>query len=223
VVRPDVPNIVVILTDDQGWNGTSARMDGQRSDSRSDFYETPNIERLSAMGMTFSNGYGSPNCSPSRLSLQTGKSAPRLKMTEIVDRNWGVDYTGHLLRPPGHVDNPAGRIYAIPEAEQTIVEMIKARNSAYATAHFRNGIWLAPSGPHGLTNDGDGQRRAGGRDDPKLVSPWQRGQGFKKRRRASRSICKISTTRRTRHPSRWPPRCEVQAKTPGNARDPPPP
>jgi arylsulfatase A-like enzyme len=190
IVRPDAPNIVLILTDDQGWNGTSARMIAERADSRSDFYETPSIERLSAMGMTFSNGYASPNCSPSRLSLLTGKSAPRLKMTDIIDRHSGVDYEGHLLLPPGHTDNPAGRIYAIPPGEQTIAEMIKAKNPSYATAHF--GKWhLAGAGPaqHGFDeSDGATGNETGqvGGDDPKLVfSLAERAGSFIRRNAAA--------------------------------------
>jgi arylsulfatase A len=222
-VRPAVPNIVVILTDDEGWNGTSVRMDGQRADSRSDFYETPNIERLSAMGMTFSNGYGSPNCSPSRLSLLTGKSAPRLKMTDIVDRNAGVDYEGHLLLPPGHPDNPAGRIYAIPEAEQTVAEMIKAHNSGYATAHF--GKWhLAGSGPalHGF-DEGDGATgnetgQVGG-DDPKLMfTLTQRAQAFIQKNAAARQPFYLQISHYATHQTSFAlaaTLAKYQAKAPG--------
>ena len=40
------PNIVFILADDQGWNGTSVAMHPDRGDSKSDFIQTPNLERL---------------------------------------------------------------------------------------------------------------------------------------------------------------------------------
>lgn len=53
----DAPNIIVILTDDQGWNGTSVRMDPNIPGSASDFYQTPNLEALAARGMRFSDAY----------------------------------------------------------------------------------------------------------------------------------------------------------------------
>jgi len=44
-----------------------------RNDSRSDYYHTPNLERLAEQGMRFSRAYSpGPNCSPSRFSLLSG-------------------------------------------------------------------------------------------------------------------------------------------------------
>ena len=39
------PNFIFILADDQGWNGTSVEMIQGELNSKSDFYETPNIEK----------------------------------------------------------------------------------------------------------------------------------------------------------------------------------
>jgi arylsulfatase A len=167
------PNVIVILTDDQGWNGTSVEMIGGVAASKSDYYETPNIERLSRAGLTFSAGYAASNCSPSRLSLLTGKSPARLRMTDIIGRTAGIQYEGHPLLPPGHEDNPADRVDAIPAAEQTIAELIKETDAGYATALF--GKWhLAGDGPaqHGFDeSDGDTGNETGqvGGDDPKLL------------------------------------------------------
>ena len=70
------PNIVLILADDQGWTGTSVRVDQRVRGSSSDLYQTPNLEKLAKQGMRFSNGYApAPNCSPTRMSIQTGKTA----------------------------------------------------------------------------------------------------------------------------------------------------
>ena len=44
------PNIILVLTDDQGWTDSSVRMMKDREDSRSDFYETPNMERMAKEG-----------------------------------------------------------------------------------------------------------------------------------------------------------------------------
>ncbi|MFT3924550.1 MAG: sulfatase [Myxococcales bacterium] len=184
------PNVVVILTDDTGWNGTSVQMLANRADSRSDFHETPNIAELAALGLTFSSGYAAPNCSPSRISLLTGKTPARLKMTDIIERASGPDYDGHPLLPPGHDDNPAGRITAIPTGEQSIAELVKTYDASYATAHF--GKWhLAGGGPaqHGF-DEGDGATGNGagnvGGDDPKRVfSLAEKARDFIARRSAA--------------------------------------
>ena len=56
-------NFILILADDQGWNGTSVKMINDNDLSKSDFYETPNIERIAENGVIFSNAYaGAPVC-----------------------------------------------------------------------------------------------------------------------------------------------------------------
>ena len=51
------PNFILILSDDQGWTHTAARMDKNNPDSRSDFFQTPHLEKMAAAGMRFSRGY----------------------------------------------------------------------------------------------------------------------------------------------------------------------
>lgn len=80
------PNILILLADDLGWTGTSVQMDERVPGSKSDLYRTPNLERLASQGMRFSNAYSpAPNCSPTRMSIQTGKTAARLGATDIID------------------------------------------------------------------------------------------------------------------------------------------
>ena len=67
-------NIVLILADDLGWADTTLY-------GKTSLYETPNIERLAARGMTFSNAYASPICSPTRASIMTGQNPARHGMT----------------------------------------------------------------------------------------------------------------------------------------------
>jgi hypothetical protein len=45
------PNVVVILADDLGWSDTTLY-------GTTKFYQTPNVERLAARGMTFTRAYG---------------------------------------------------------------------------------------------------------------------------------------------------------------------
>mgnify|MGYP002819737926 CR=1 FL=1 len=67
-------NVVFILVDDWGW--TDAEVQG------SDFFETPNIDRLAREGMRFTQAYAAAAiCSPTRAAILTGKSPARLDMT----------------------------------------------------------------------------------------------------------------------------------------------
>lgn len=150
------PNILVILSDDQGWTGLSAEMDpnGLGPLSASDFYETPNLETLASQGMRFRQAYSAaPNCSPTRASIQTGMSPASLNLTDIVGR--GDLYTGgvtdnfyagnDLIAPFG-----ASRL---PTQVESIAQRIKDANSSYVTAHL--GKWhlttpsVQPSSPGG--------------------------------------------------------------------------
>ena len=89
------PNFILILSDDQGWNGTSVQMVDNMSLSKSDYHETPNLELLANKGMRFSSAYASaPVCSPSRYSIQFGQTPARLKMIRVGT----VSYT-HLTLP----------------------------------------------------------------------------------------------------------------------------
>ena len=69
------PNFVFFLIDDLGRQDLGCY--------GSTFYETPNIDRLAAQGMRFTNAYAAcPVCSPTRASIMTGKYPARLRMTD---------------------------------------------------------------------------------------------------------------------------------------------
>lgn len=71
-------NIVFILSDDQGWNHVGYN-------GSTDFYETPNIDRIASEGIYFSDAYSAnPVCSPARASLMTGKNPARLHLTNYI-------------------------------------------------------------------------------------------------------------------------------------------
>ena len=68
---PARPNIVFILADDLGWADLS-------SYGRPD-YKTPNLDRLAAQGMRFTNAYSAaPVCTPTRVGFHTGRYPARL-------------------------------------------------------------------------------------------------------------------------------------------------
>ena len=140
------PNFIVILTDDQGWGTTSALYDPQHPDSRSDYFQTPSIERLTQSGMRFTQAYAAhPNCAPSRAAIQTGRSPAALHFTDNSGRKVGKSaradslYLGNKVIPPHHISD-------LPLGEMTIPELLKANNPSYRAAHF--GKWhLEGGGP----------------------------------------------------------------------------
>ncbi|MEM9366685.1 MAG: sulfatase-like hydrolase/transferase [Planctomycetota bacterium] len=167
---PKRPNFVFILTDDQGWTGLSTPMDKSQPSSQSDFYRTPNIDRLAAAGMRFPRGYSpAPNCSPSRYANLTGKTCARLSFTDIVGRGHNTELKiSQKLRPGGK------NTREIRSEDTTIPELLKTLSGGYRTAHF--GKWhLSGGGPerHGFdVSDGPTGNREGSegptvKEDPK--------------------------------------------------------
>ena len=64
------PNIILFVVDDLGYYDLSFTGSG--------LYETPNVDKLAAEGISFTNAYVShPRCVPSRYGLQTGKFPAR--------------------------------------------------------------------------------------------------------------------------------------------------
>ena len=123
------PNFILILADDQGWNGTSVKMINDNELSISDFYETPNIERIAEKGVIFSNAYASaPVCAPSRYSIQFGQTPARLKMIRV-----GMN--------TDHIDHN----------KLSIPKQLKDINSEYKSAHF--GKWGMDSTPENVGYD----------------------------------------------------------------------
>jgi arylsulfatase len=76
VVRP--PNFVVIFADDLGYGDLSCY--GNRE------YRTPNLDRMAAEGVRFTNFYSaSPGCSPSRAALLTGSYPVRVGVPQVLN------------------------------------------------------------------------------------------------------------------------------------------
>jgi len=64
------PNVVLVMTDDQGW--------GQTGYYNHPVLRTPNLDKMAANGLRFDRFYaGAPNCSPTRSTIMTGRSNDR--------------------------------------------------------------------------------------------------------------------------------------------------
>ena len=93
---PAKPNIIVILADDLG--------PGDMSCAGATKVQTPNIDRLAADGVRFTNGYApSATCTPSRYALLTGEYAWRQK----AKNNTILDGDAPLCIEPGRRTLPA--------------------------------------------------------------------------------------------------------------------
>lgn len=160
-VKSTPPNFILILTDDQSWVGTSFLINPEDSRSKSDFYQTPNMDQLAKMGMRFTNGYSpAPYCCPTRKSITIGQTPAKHEYQQ--DRvNWTKNFRKQLSIPI----------------------MLKRANSKYKTAHF--GKWDARYDEvtpeemgydisDGLTGNNTGGGKTGASwpvalDDPKLI------------------------------------------------------
>ncbi len=114
------PNIVLFLADDLGWTGLSS--------FGSDFYETPNLDRLAGKGVKFTNAYSACTvCSPTRASLMTGMYPARLRLT---------DFIAGQNRPYAKMIIPEW-VKGLDKDHTTIAEALKA--GGYRTIHI--GKW----------------------------------------------------------------------------------
>ena len=117
------PNIIFILADDLGYGDVG--FNGQK------LISTPNIDRLAAEGVQFTQFYaGTSVCAPSRSSLMSGK------------------HTGHTYIRGNKSVDPEGQ-EPIADSVVTIAEILK--KAGYTTAAF--GKWgLGPVGSYGDPN-----------------------------------------------------------------------
>jgi arylsulfatase A len=141
------PNILLLLSDDQGWSGLEVPMHPSLPGAHDPRVRTPEIVQLASSGMRFSQAYSpAPVCSPTRASLQTGLNPAALGWTKAA-RSLGPENNPRLLPPESERDLDPGY--------RTLAEVLS--DAGYTTAHF--GKWhLGGGGPgaHGYeVHDGD--------------------------------------------------------------------
>ncbi|MCH8194059.1 MAG: sulfatase, partial [Planctomycetes bacterium] len=131
------PNVVLILVDDLGWMDLGCQ--------GSTFYETPNIDRLAAQGMRFTNAYAAcAVCSPTRAAVMTGRYPARVGVTDWIRARFQRGGIGTpAANPTDYVRKPNGKLWCPPNpywmehSEVTIAEMLKP--SGYRSCHI--GKW----------------------------------------------------------------------------------
>lgn len=127
-------NFVFLLFDDMGWADIGCQ--------GSDFYETPNIDRLASQGVRFTNAYAAcPVCSPTRASIMTGKWPARLRLTNFIPGVQGRKYA-KVLAPEFQQQ--------LPLEEITIAEALGT--GGYVSASI--GKWHLGGGKFGPAGQG---------------------------------------------------------------------
>jgi len=123
------PNILYLLVDDLGWTDLGCY--------GSDLHETPNIDRLAAQSVRFSDAYAAaPVCTPTRAAIMSGEHPARLHMTIWREGAKNPPQKSKVI-PPVTVED-------LPLEKVTIAERLQA--AGYATAHI--GKWHLGDGFH---------------------------------------------------------------------------
>lgn len=121
-------NFVFILVDDLGWRDLGC--------FGSAFYETPHVDALARSGMRFTDAYAAcPVCSPTRVSIMTGKYPARLATTDWFGAPQPDRMGRHRTRQKPLL--PAPYCEKMPLEEITLAEAMKS--AGYAT--FFAGKW----------------------------------------------------------------------------------
>ena len=139
--RPAKPNIILLLTDDLGWQDVKCYDIDEPSPM-----ETPNLDALAKRGVLFWQAYSpAPTCAPSRAAILSGDHPARAQMTHVSGG-----------KPP-HAHNDGWAIMSpwysvrMPAATVTIAEALKA--NGYATGH--SGKWHVAMRHHGYPQPED--------------------------------------------------------------------
>jgi arylsulfatase len=103
------PNILVIWGDDIGITNLSCYSDGMMG------YRTPNIDRIAAEGMRFTDSYGEQSCTAGRSSFITGQSVFRTGLSKVGIPGADIGLRAEdptiadLLKPLGYATGQFGK------------------------------------------------------------------------------------------------------------------
>ena len=126
--RPAKPNIVLILTDDLGWQDVKCYDIDEPCPM-----ETPNIDALAKRGVMFWQAYApAPTCAPSRCAIMSGVHPARAQKTHVA--GGAPPAPIHKLAHPMMAPWYSGRM---PENEFTLAKALQ--KEGYTTGH--SGKW----------------------------------------------------------------------------------
>ena len=161
------PNILFILADDLGWHDTSLY--------GSAFYETPNVDRLAARGMMFTQAYAAnPLCSPTRASIQTGLWPARIGITTPVCHlpEERLEETVRAKAPPSQKVLVCDSATRLKLDYYTLAEAL--HDAGYRTGHF--GKWHLGPEPYDPLHQGydvDVPHWPGPGPAGSYIAPWK--------------------------------------------------
>ncbi len=157
------PNVVLILTDDQGWGDVGYNGNPQ--------VHTPNLDRLARESTSLDQFTTYPSCSPTRAGLMTARHAYRTGVTEVLGGNFMMHpdeiTVAELLHDAGYATGIFGKWhlgpnYPLRPNDQGFEEVL---------VHKGGGIGQ-PAGPAGntyydpvLEHNGESKRFEGYCDD----------------------------------------------------------
>lgn len=99
------PNIILLLTDDQGM--------GDLSCTGNPYLKTPNLDRLHAVGSRFTDFQVSPSCSPTRAAIMSGRHEFEVGVTHTIFQRErlapGVVTVAEALRRAGYATGLFGK------------------------------------------------------------------------------------------------------------------
>jgi len=124
------PNIILVIIDDLGWQDASVPMQPERTPFN-DRYKTPNLEKLAARGVRFSNAYASaPVCTPTRTSILTGRTPARTHITY-----WTLNKDTDTSRKRDDIAAPAWEVNGLqPGQYETLPQRLAG--AGYRTIHI---------------------------------------------------------------------------------------
>ncbi|MEO1524162.1 MAG: sulfatase [Planctomycetota bacterium] len=130
------PNVVLILVDDLGWMDLSCQ--------GSDYFRTPNIDKLAAEGMRFTDAYAAcAVCSPTRAAVMTGRWPARVGVTDWIRARFQRGVKTPEVTRTEYVGGPAKKLLCPPNPfwmeyeEITLAERLDPLG--YTTCHI--GKW----------------------------------------------------------------------------------
>ena len=160
------PNIVIFFIDDMGWRDWSG--------GGSDYFETPNIDRIAKEGMNFTEGYvNAANCAPSRCAILSGQYTPRNHFYNV----WSIHRGNKKKDRLSLNDVPDHQVF--PDERTSFAEAMK--KAGYKTAMY--GKWhISGYNKQGSGNEGGVSATMQGFDDVYEHPAGALGALFKKDR-----------------------------------------